>query len=180
MRITNRTFFVSAAALLMSISGTACALTKMWRAEVRQSGQVPCFSIESSRDTRRLPTTLAAISVHELDQREVPSRAVWELGVQVGGEGEPPRLSPDACLAYGAQPQAMTARTLPAALELGKRYQVSMNTDLGDGPSSENRRYRAYFCLTRQGDQVLVHDVKWDERAGQRRWGVCDLPSAVR
>lgn len=148
--------------------------------DVRQSGQVPCFSIESSQDTRRLPTTLAAISVHELDQRDVPSRAVWELGVRVGGSEEPPRLSPDACLAYGEQPAAMAVRTLPAALEPGKRYQVSINTDLGDTQRSENRRYRAYFCLTRQGDQVLVHGVKWDERAGQRLWDACGLPNAAR
>lgn len=110
MRTTSRTLIASVAVLLLSISGTACALSQMWRAEVRQSGQVPCFSIESSQDTRRRPTTLAAISVYELDQRDVPSRAVWELGVRVGGSEEPLKLSPDACLAYGEQPAATAVR----------------------------------------------------------------------
>lgn len=173
MRTVGRMLLLSMAASLISVGGTACALSKMWRAEVRQAGRVPCFSIGNNRDTRHVPTALAALSVHELDQRDVASKTVWELGVRVGSSEEPPKLSPDVCMVYGERPAGMAELTQAAVLVSGKRYQVSINTDLGELPRTENRRYRAYFCLVRRGDQVIVQDVLWDERTGERRWDVC-------
>lgn len=163
-----------AAGLLIFASG-CMARQKSWDANVRllPEGSV-CFSIEDQTLFGSDVVRVAAIVVSELDQREQVLETVWTGDFT---QATPPAmLSAKTCMPYGSH---SAGRTVGPAIpvEPGHRYSVFINADIKDGDDWSNRGYGAYFCVTEDViHRPVVHEIRWDDAMGLRRWEVCELP----
>lgn len=171
--IVPRTWFAARATFalltLVVVCGSCDARSRMWKAQVEQRGDLPCFTVED--DETGGSARARFISVSEIDSRGAEKQVAWM--VSAPGTASLP-LSSGKCLEYAAVIPDATINTPAQPLQLGRHYEVFINADLENG---DNRRYRANFCLTGGGSrQVHVHTVEWDEQAGERRWDACHIP----
>lgn len=157
---------------LAAFCGSCQARSQIWEGQVRQEGDLPCFTVENSKETQRMAPVLAFISVAEIDESGAEERMVWMVSV-TGHVGT--ALSPRECIQYGASIPGTTVNTPASVLYAGKRYEVFINSDIGKAGHRQNRRYHAHFCLTNTASRTQVHQVRWDERASQRHWDVCGI-----
>ncbi|MEL1266368.1 hypothetical protein [Pseudoxanthomonas putridarboris] len=140
---------------------------------VQQVGELPCFAVADSAETRQASPKLALLDVYQ----RIGGRAdsIWALGLS----GNPPvSLTPDACIVYGDTRLGRELTGPAPTLRSGVAYSFWFNSDIpargGDGWI--NRRYEGYFCLTRDAaGKTQVHDVRWDKKAEKRRWDVCGI-----
>lgn len=142
---------------------------RMLDGQVKQAGNLPCFTVADTSEARKSPPEIVALDVYALGPNE-EANMVWSLDMTK--KQSPVRLSPDNCIAYGADglmPQSAKS------LEVGARYAVSINSSIRKGDESENRSYQSYFCLTKGENQALtVHQVLWNEKNKAWNWGVCE------
>ena len=141
-----------------------------------QIGELPCFSVADSEETRRTPPKLAALVIEGLKKGQ-RAQVVWNLTFV--GEQEV-QLPPTECIPYGDSSRGVKAwpDTAPP-LQAGVVYTYSFNSDIpaayADG-SLANRVYAGDFCLTRDSEgHATFHEIRWDEKAKKRHWEVCEL-----
>lgn len=132
----------------------------------------PVFSVENSKEAKRTPPEVAFLSVAEIDGRGAEKRVMWMVSTTSSADVV---LPPDEGIAYASVIPGATVNSPALELEAGKRYEVFINSDIGEGGSRENRRYRAHFCLTIEATRLQVRQVQWDEKAGRHRWDVCGI-----
>jgi len=165
-----------AIALLGSCFISACFYERPFGYPVRisQQGDVPCFAIARNRETRRAPLAVAAISVHSYGTdrtlREGAAKEIWRHSYLYD---EPPYkntsyfITPEQCILYNDDGKA-------PALKAGEKYEVGINTYIGNMGSGESRFFYVYFCLSKdQSDNTVVHQVEWDDDKGARNWDIC-------
>ncbi|GAB2627511.1 hypothetical protein GCM10027191_25450 [Novilysobacter erysipheiresistens] len=162
---------LSLVVMLALAAGGCDAKQRMLDAVVRQSGQLPCFSVptESLRDKDEL--TVAGIQVSELDEREQVRGTTWTGDFTLS---EPPTLlSPETCIPYGTLESGRTVGPL-IPIEPGRHYTVFINAHVRRGEEWQNRSYSGYFCVAKDAMQRhLVREVQWDKALGRRRWDGC-------
>lgn len=159
---------VAATIVVLALLPTGChARQRMLDAVVKQSGDLPCFSVPRF-GWRATELEVTALVVTEVTREGAVISQPWGVGLST-----PLRevtVSSRSCLVYGAVPGEHAA-----PLRRGARYSLFLNTFTPDGV---NRRYRAYFCLGADEDRdKVVRQVKWDQHAHKRRWDVCGLDS---
>lgn len=166
--------------LIMSIPVAACGSPPLGRyqdGQVRQEGELPCFSVADSEEVKRGPPELIVIEVDE--RLAVGTEKRWELSF--GEQNRPTTLSAQQCVGYGSRPAFTKTEMLPAELKVGGRYEVSIWSALKrtDG-REEGRSYRAKFCMTKDASlKTIVHQVFWDEQLHLWLWDVCGLKNAA-
>lgn len=164
----------------------SCMLTSCFAAPgryqegvVRQKGEMPCFAVADTEETRTTPPRLAVVDVGE--RLTVGAKPIWELSW--GEDGGPlPTLSPEGCITYGTAELGGNTHIAPAALVPGKRYEMNIWSHIGDKAKKESkaRNYHGNFCLTAKPAQnPVVHQVFWDERLNKWRWDVCGLENSA-
>lgn len=159
--------------VLMLVATSCDARQRMRTGEVRQSGALPCFSIEDSSWFGTEQVYVAAIIVSEIDVDERVVTTTWDAGFTASDS--PSMLSADTCIPYGGVGDSYRSDGEIVPVRPGKRYTVFINAHIRDGDDWENRRYRAYFCVSRNAAKsVIVRDVKWDRQAGGRNWNICE------
>jgi len=167
MITVNNGLKLPAALVLVSVSvllGGCIGGPRMYKAQVRQEGNLPCFSVEDNRETRKSPPEIAVIGVSVY--RQGVAQNVWLRNY-------PPEepaftLSPQQCVPYGEDGQALP-------IETGERYTVSINSFIGKRGEWHNRAYSAYFCVTAdQHGKTTVHQVVWNEDKGGYDWSICE------
>ena len=89
--------------------------------------------------------------------------------------GSPPYLlSTDTCIPYGVTGDSIRTIGEIIPVQAGKRYSVFINADIRRDEGWQNRRYQGDFCVfLDEARRVVIHDVKWDPRAGRRDWSAC-------
>lgn len=166
--------FIFASILLATSASASCGQSsgQYQDAQIQQSGEVPCFSVADNRETRGSPPILAVVSVYQrIAGRQ---QMVWSFDATKSDGDE--RLSPDNCIPYGRSLQASASRAQEVDLQTGVEYTVTINSHMPDDNKRSNRRYRGYFCLTKEASgKALIHQVKWDKRKEILGWGVCGL-----
>lgn len=158
--------------MTLLLVATGCdARQRMWKGEVRQSGGLPCFGMPKIRDAK--PAEVAAVTVSEIDEREAVLQTAWNADYTRSTPSVV--MSPANCIIYGFSGNSSRIIGPVLPMQPGKRYAVSINSNVRRGGGWENRRYEAYFCLSPGVPSMAVHDVKWDQRAGKRNWAVCGI-----
>jgi hypothetical protein len=147
--------------------------------QVRQVGDLPCFSVDDSEEAREGRPELAVLAVYQYGGEGRESEPVWVRGFVAA---DPPvRLSPDDCIVYGDNSRGDKEGAMDAVpLRSGVAYTYIFNSDIpyasAKGVGWKNRRYRGYFCLTQDaGGKVTVHEVRWSRKEERRLWDVCKL-----
>ncbi|MGY0559185.1 hypothetical protein ACW7G2_00435 [Luteimonas sp. A277] len=154
-------------ALIVLSMPTACqASLKMWDAKVENRQGVPCFSPAEVPTGDRELLRVALISVSEIHADGSEARIVWMASA---GSPDGAALSQGGCLEYGLEPD-MATDVEAKALQAGKRYEVFLNTDVGE--RRDNMRFRAYFCLSGREEDPIV-PVQWNEELGSYPWEKC-------
>jgi len=154
-----------------------CILEKQFRfpAQIRQQGDLPCFAIESNRETRRVPLAVVSVSVYGYNFVELPQKGaaqeVWTHRY-FNADDEYPHttsyfITPNQCILYNDDGKA-------PALEVGKRYEVFVSTIIDQMESGERRFFDGYFCLSKdRSGNMVVHQVEWDNRKEGFNWDMC-------
>lgn len=161
---------------------TACALAAPGRYQegvVRQKGEMPCFAVADTEETRTTAPRLAVVDVGE--RLTVGAKSIWELSWGEDG-GQLPALSPEGCIVYGTAELGGKPRLVPVALFPGKRYEMNIWSYIGDKAKKESkaRNYHGNFCLTTEpAHKPVVHQVFWDDRLNKWRWDVCGLENSA-
>lgn len=160
-------------AMTLLLAATGCdARQRMWKGEVRQLDDLPCFSMPKTWDAK--PTQVAAIMVSEIDERGAVLQTAWDGDFT--RSAPPVVMTPDNCIIYGFSGNSSRSIGPVLPLQPGKRYTVSINSSVPRGSEWENRSYRAHFCmLPDAASGMVVHDVKWDKQAGKRNWNACGI-----
>jgi hypothetical protein len=151
--------------------------------QVKQVGELPCFSVDDSREAKKGKPELAVLTVYHIKKDKPPER-VWEVGFVTA---DPPvRLSPDDCIVYGDNSRGDKEGAMDAMpLRTGVAYSYSFNshipyTSIIGGSGWKYRSYSGHFCLTQDaGGRITVHDVRWDEKEKLWLWKVCNLVDAA-
>ena len=147
--------------------------------QIRQVGDLPCFSVEDSDETREGKPKLAVLAVYKYGGEGRAEEPVWVRGFV---DADPPvRLSPDDCIVYGDNSRGDKEGAMDAVpLRPGVAYSYSFNSDIpyasAKGGGWKNRQYSGHFCLTQDaGGKVTVHEVRWSKKEERRLWDVCKL-----
>ncbi|MBF6648264.1 hypothetical protein, partial [Methylobacter sp. BlB1] len=149
---------IAVALLLMLISGCTPIRKINGPAIVRQSGNVPCFSIESTEKTRAGEANLEMIEVVDEQGEEV-----WYVGFK-----KLPPFTPDQCIPYGQTTDVYTTKVPAEPLVPGQVYRIAIIAPMEKYPYETNG-YTADFCLLkRPGQGILVHQVQFDSKTS--RW----------
>ena len=131
----------------------------MYRVEVMQSADKPCFALQDDAQTRRYASGLVMVHV-AVPQSAAMARdgkVMWSIGLPSSVSRT---LQGDECITYGDAPSGADVMTAPGALQYGVGYHVSLNTDLLGPGGAENRQYSGDFCLGKREDgTVIVHDL---------------------
>lgn len=178
MNIWPRSFRLSIfLGLLLSVQGCPAG-PRMLDAVVRQSGDVPCFSV-SRQDIRRDEfLKVGAIYVTEIGAMGEVLSTPWHAGFVIPGRKL--MISESVCVRYG-NPGVEHQGQAPAQLEAGRRYDVFINAAVKRGARWDNRRYDAKFCLTQDArGRVAVRQVHWNKKSAEWGWYVCGFPGARR
>lgn len=122
--------------------GSACASSRMGRAEVRLQDGQPCFAVAAPEWQRTPELALQALLLSDL--AEQPPAVRWALLVPAG-QADPP-LPPAACIAWGQAPAGLAVTTPAAAPVAGRAYEVFINARPPQGRAA-TRGYSARFCL---------------------------------
>lgn len=165
--------------LFASNAGVLAAPSRYQEGVVRQKGEMPCFAVADTEETRATAPRLAVVDVGE--RLTVGAKPIWELSWGEDG-GQLPALSPEGCIAYGTADLAGKSRLAPVALVPGKRYEMNIWSYIGDKAKKESkaRNYHGNFCLTAEPAQnPVVHQVFWDELLNKWRWDVCGLENSA-
>lgn len=159
---------------LASMAASCDARQRMRAAEVRQTGNLPCFSIEDDAWLRSEQVEVALITVSEIDIDKGVLATTWSAGFTASDS--PPMLSADTCIPYGIAGNSNSRDSEVLPVQPGRRYNVFINAHIRDGAGWANRRYQAHFCLShKEAQRVVVHDVKWNPEAGERDWSLCGI-----
>lgn len=148
--------------------GCASAYSGLGEAHVGQVGQLPCFSIPDTRETRNYPVLLNAVVV---DMTGTATH-IWIIApkIELLKQGVKIHITPDECIVYGTTPTGMedsgkTADGLAIgvaaqALQMGVIYTAFINAVPRDG-NSPIRGYGMGFCLvkTEDGNGVRVIEI---------------------
>lgn len=134
------------------------AMSFMHRAQVKQSGSLPCFALDDSRVVRRNPSQL--VMVHVAAPQSAPmardGKVMWSLGLPPGSL----LIKGDECVPYGVTPDDADVMVPPSPLDIGVAYSVSLNTDVLRRRRTHNRVYSGEFCLSTRADgSIRVHDL---------------------
>lgn len=160
---------IAVALPLMLISGCTPIRKINGPAIVRQSGNVPCFSIANTEKTRAGEVNLEAIEIIGEQGEEV-----WFVDFK-----KLPPFTPDQCIPYG-QTTATFPPIVPAEpLVPGQVYGVTIFAPMEKYPYETNV-YTADFCLLkRPGQGILVHQVQFDPKTSRWLHEVCktDMPN---
>lgn len=165
--------FIFTSVMLATSTSASCGQSsgQYQDAQVQQSGEVPCFSVADTRETRRSPPILAVVSVYQ----RVAGRQQMVWSFDATKSDDDVRLSPDNCIPYGRSSQGASSAQV-ADLQAGVEYTVTINSHMPDDNRRSNRRYKGYFCLTKEASRkTVIHQVKWDKRKGVFGWAVCGL-----
>ena len=147
----------------------------MLEGTVRQSGNLPCFSVEDDRDAPSV--RVAAIVVSEIDASNRVMRTVWTADYTLSDS--PTSLSADSCISYGADRSNRAVGPVVPVLP-GKRYTVFVNAHEKVDDEWQNRRYRSNFCIEESAlSSVVVHQVGWDKQVGERDWEACRFEASA-
>lgn len=136
------------------------AASRMPDAQVRQAGNLPCFSVADDPETRVSPPDLFALVV---ESRE-PVKRIWSF---VYKPGRSSKLGPNQCLVYGVVPAGAAAAHSAPPLETGVVYRVFLNAR--PTKRSPIQGYATLFCLVQSANfAVQVRQIEWD--SARRRW----------
>lgn len=154
---------------MVLLVATGCpARQKVRDAAVTQRGDAPCFSIVDDELRSGESVDVALIEVSEISESGAQVSTAWSTDRAKPLEGV--QLKPSSCITYGAIDGAGARR-----LQAGRRYSLFINADLRRGSGSENRRYKAHFCLVPEGMGALAaRQVVWDEQTRTWRWDTCE------
>lgn len=164
--IGSRLFF---AVVLVAMTGGCDARYRMLEGTVRQSGNLPCFSIEDDPDAPSVQ--VAAIVVSEIDASDRVTETVWTADYTLSDS--PTSLSAASCIPYGADGSSPAVGPVVPVIP-GRRYTVFVNAHVKVDDEWRNRRYRSHFCIEEGAlSSVVVHQVGWNKRVGERDWDAC-------
>lgn len=143
-------------------------------ATIRIVDSRPCFSVVDSKEARKTPPTIAAISVSKFVDSKW--KRIWSWITPLEPETT---LRPDDCIPYGYRPANDPPQQAPERLRPGERYDLSINAGIPNlsprGDRTLGRMYGQYFCLRENagGSQevLLVPRSK-----GVTQWQLCDAP----
>ena len=155
---------------LIAMLFTSCS--GIGRAVVTDVDGQPCFSIPQNWDTRNgLDLYDLSVSQNNGPEAEKPYEDVWRFSVEPPGSSIIAR--PGNCFLYGVTP-ARATQTVHQPLELYRVYHVFLHARPDNSPL---RGYDAEFCVkpTANGKTMVQH-VMWDEKAGRRRYDLCERP----
>lgn len=134
-----------------------------------------CFSVADSKEARKTPPTIAAISVSKF----VDSKweRIWGWITPLEPETT---LHPDDCIPYGYRPVNDSQQQIYEQLRPGERYGLSINAGIPNpsrrGDRTLGRMYGQYFCLRENSDGsqevLLVPAFK-----GVTQWQLCNVPT---
>lgn len=132
----------------------------------------PCFSIPKNWDTRNgLDLHSLSVSQNNGQDAEKPYEDVWMFSVEPPGSSIIAR--PGQCYRYGVTPTRAT-QAVHKPLELYRVYNVFLHARPDNSPL---RGYDAEFCIKPAANgKTSVQLVKWDDKAGRRRYDLCERP----
>ena len=151
-------YLVCAMGLLLNAT-TCAAMSRMYDAQVLDKDGIPCFTVQE--DHQKDAPKLSSIDVLDISQRA--SRMMWDQ-FSIQQDRVPFLFSAAVCLLYGTPFENTGESSNPKKLEVGKSYRVDISAFVPKGEGSENRNYRARFCLSRtESGGVKVHQVIYNK-----------------
>jgi hypothetical protein len=158
---------------LMALLFTSCS--GIGTAVVTQVDGQPCFAVPRSWDTLTgIPLYGLAVSKTNLPDAAERYSDVWRFTFDPPGSSM--ITKPGSCLRYGVTPARATKEVLEP-LEPFRVYHLFMHAR---GHNSHLRGYDAEFCVKPvAGGGSVIHVVTYDDKAGRRRYELCDAPLAA-
>ena len=154
--------------LLVCISNTSLAISRVADSQVRLVGDLPCFGVADHYETADGPVELLGLVLY--DTRTRPAKKIWSLRSSAKLRT---RLAPDQCLIYGEVPDGMIASRTALALERGVIYRVYINSR-SKNTRSPTRGYTRSFCLMDDANkQLTINEIEWDRANSRWRNEVC-------
>lgn len=145
-------------ALLVPLTTSACATSRVGEVEIRQEGGMPCFTITPNEEHRAggVPH-LAALGVYDASVK--PVIEVWAFNLSA--EKSQP-ISSSTCVRYGQAPsESESTKAVP--LQTGRVYEIFLKTKRVE-PTDPTFGHEAKFCLVAKPDGgVRVHQVIYNK-----------------
>ena len=154
--------------LLVCLSNTSLAVSRVADSQVRLEGDLPCFGVADPYENADGPVELLGLVVY--DTRTRPARRIWSLRSSAKA---PAQLNPAQCVVYGDVPNGMFASGKALELERDVIYRVYINSR-SQNPRSPTRGYTKSFCLSDDADkQLSIKEIEWDKVNKRWRNEVC-------
>ena len=161
--------------LLVCLSNTSLAVSRVADSQVRLEGDLPCFGVADPYENADDAVELLGLVVY--DTRTRPARKVWSLRSSAKA---PVKLTADQCVVYGTAPNGMIASKNALALERDVIYRVYLNSR-PQNPRSPTRGYTRSFCLKGNSDtQMEIREIRWDNANKRWRYDVCEETPAAQ
>lgn len=159
------------AAIIYSHGAGAMATSRLGTAVISDSAGLPCFSVESNRETiDGVPLDVIVVTEKRLHSRpEIPVE-LWHFVTNYPSQT---RLSPNKCIRYGEPPLESVQRTLKPL----KPYVIYSVGVIARKENSGVLGYFLSFCITTNklgGDQL--NTFKNDESKGNEQYELCARP----